>query len=299
MSAIQIQNFSKIYEKKEAVIHLSLQVDEGEIFGFIGPNGAGKSTTIKALLDFIKPSEGQLTLFGLDAQKQAKEIRKFTTYVSSEVNFYPNFTTRELLNAVASFHSLKQPEVEIKRLIELFEIDENKKVSELSLGNRKKIALSCSLLPNPRLLILDEPTNGLDPLIQHRLFTELKSRNKEGMTVFLSSHNLTEIQENAHRAAFIREGKLLTIQTISKEKSLGKLVKITSQQLTLADFPKDFKILSQTQENWQALYTGEKKALLDFLKQEKVLDFQVLIPSLEDQFMVLYEGGQLDDRRKN
>lgn len=184
MSAIQIQNFSKRYQNKAAVSHLSLQVEEGEIFGFIGPNGAGKSTTIKALLDFIKPSEGQLTIFGLDAQKQGKEIRKLTTYVSSEVNFYQNFTTRELLNYVASLHSLDQAEAEIKRLIALFEIDEDKKVRELSLGNRKKIALSCSLLPNPRLLILDEPTNGLDPLIQHRLFTELKARNQQGMTVF-------------------------------------------------------------------------------------------------------------------
>ena len=299
MSAIVIEHFSKNYHGNTVVSDLSLQVAEGEIFGFIGPNGAGKSTTIKALLDFIKPSTGTLAIFGMDTQKEAKAIRKVTTYVSSEVAFYPQFTTMELLQSVADFHKISQPTREIKRLIELFEMDAHKKVAELSLGNRKKIALACSLLPKPRLLILDEPTNGLDPLMQHRLFTELTMRNQQGMTIFLSSHQLAEIQEHAHRAAFIRQGKLLTIQPISTDHSLGKVVQIKTKTLQIVDFPSSFQILEHQDDVWRALYQGGKDELLLFLRQESILDFTIHTPTIEDQFMSLYEGGTIDDSFKN
>lgn len=293
MFAIDIQHFSKKYQGKEVIHDLNLQVNEGEIYGFIGPNGAGKSTTIKALLDFIKPTTGDLAIFSLDAQKQAKAIRQFTSYVSSEVRFYPNFTTMDLMKITADFHQIAQPKQAIDELIQLFEIAPNKKVAELSLGNRKKIALATSLLPNPRLLILDEPTNGLDPAIQHRLFTELKRRNAQGMTIFLSSHNLTEIQEYADRAAFIRQGEIITVQTISKESSLGKLVKIESNSLQAKDIPANYTVLEHHDQQWRLLYTGENKELLQFLNQDSILDFTVQTPTLEDQFLSLYEGGDV------
>ncbi|MEG0293070.1 ABC transporter ATP-binding protein [Enterococcus sp.] len=291
MFAIDIQHFSKQYQGKEVIHDLNLQVNEGEIYGFIGPNGAGKSTTIKALLDFIKPTTGDLAIFSLDSQKQAKTIRQFTSYVSSEVRFYPNFTTMDLMKITADFHQIEHSKQAIDELIQLFEIAPNKKVAELSLGNRKKIALATSLLSNPRLLILDEPTNGLDPAIQHRLFTELKRRNAQGMTIFLSSHNLTEIQEYADRAAFIREGEIITVQSISKESSLGKVVKIVSNTLQTQDFPASYKILEHQDQQWRLLYTGENKELLQFLNQDSILDFTVQTPTLEDQFLSLYEGG--------
>lgn len=291
MFAIDIQHFSKQYQGKEVIHDLNLQVNEGEIYGFIGPNGAGKSTTIKALLDFIKPTTGDLAIFSLDSQKQAKTIRQFTSYVSSEVRFYPNFTTMDLMKITADFHQIEHSKQAIDELIQLFEIAPNKKVAELSLGNRKKIALATSLLSNPRLLILDEPTNGLDPAIQHRLFTELKRRNAQGMTIFLSSHNLTEIQEYADRAAFIREGEIITVQSISKESSLGKVVKIVSNTLQTQDFPANYKILEHQDQQWRLLYTGENKELLQFLNQDSILDFTVQTPTLEDQFLSLYEGG--------
>lgn len=293
MFAIDIQHFSKKYQGKEVIHDLNLQVDEGEIYGFIGPNGAGKSTTIKALLDFIKPTTGDLAIFSLDAQKQSKSIRQFTSYVSSEVRFYPNFTTLDILQIVANYHQVERPKQAIATLVDLFDITPNKKIAELSLGNRKKIALAASLLPNPRLLILDEPTNGLDPAIQHRLFSELKSRNTQGMTIFLSSHNLTEIQEYADRAAFIREGEIITIQTIAKEASLGKLVKIDSATLTTQDFSSNFKILDHQNQQWRLLYKGSNNELLQFLNQPGIQDFTVQTPTLEDQFLSLYEGGRL------
>lgn len=293
MFAIDIQHFSKKYQGKEVIHDLNLQVDEGEIYGFIGPNGAGKSTTIKALLDFIKPTTGDLAIFSLDAQKQSKSIRQFTSYVSSEVRFYPNFTTLDILQIVANYHQVERSKQAIATLVDLFDITPNKKIAELSLGNRKKIALAASLLPNPRLLILDEPTNGLDPAIQHRLFTELKSRNTQGMTIFLSSHNLTEIQEYADRAAFIREGEIITIQTIAKEASLGKLVKIDSATLTTQDFSSNFKILDHQNQQWRLLYKGPNNELLQFLNQPGIQDFTVQTPTLEDQFLSLYEGGRL------
>lgn len=295
MYAIDIQHFSKKYQGIEVVHDLNLQVNEGEIYGFIGPNGAGKSTTIKALMDFIKPTTGDLAIFSLDTQKQAKAIRQFTSYVSSEVQFYPNFTTLELLHTVANFHQLENPKKEIDDLIDLLDINPNKKVAELSLGNRKKIGLAAGLLPQPRLLILDEPTNGLDPAIQHRFFTEIKKRNAQGMTVFLSSHNLTEIQAYADRAAFIRQGEIITVQTIADEKTLGKMVTIHSNGLQATDFPKAFQLLSQSEQEWRLLYTGDNHSLLHFLDQETILDFSIQTPTLDDQFLSLYEGGEKND----
>ncbi len=295
MPAIKIESFSKKYRETLAVSELSLTVEEGEIYGFIGPNGSGKSTTIKALLDFIKPTQGKLSIFGYDSQKQAKEIRTVTGYVSSEVRFYPNFSAMELLQAVANFHQIQQASPKIQYLLELFEMHPQKKVAELSLGNRKKIALACSLLPEPRLLILDEPTSGLDPLMQRRLFSEIKTRNQQGLTVFLSSHQLNEIQENAHRAAFIRQGKLITVQSMAEESALGKLVTFTAPTIQKKDFPASFKVIAQQQNEWQTLYTGSKNELLQFLNRPEIVDFQVSIPSIEEQFMALYEGGVYDD----
>lgn len=292
MKAIEIKGLTKLYKKKPAIDHVDLTVEKGEIYGFIGPNGAGKSTTIKAMLNFIYPDQGSATLLGLDSIKDAKEIRKRTGYVSSDVRFYPNMTTLDVLKYVAEFHQIKNSKQQIDYFIELFDIDAQKKMSELSLGNKKKIAIIAGILPNPELLILDEPTNGLDPLMQHRLFEELRKYNKNGMTIFLSSHDLNEIQQHAQRAAFIREGKIITIEDISKEKSLGKVITLIGDHIPLLLFEKIGAAILKHQGNETRLfYEGDIHEILPLLTDKSIQDFTITNPELEDQFMALYEGG--------
>lgn len=292
MKAIEIKGLTKLYKKKPAIDHVDLTVEKGEIYGFIGPNGAGKSTTIKAMLNFIYPDQGSATLLGLDSIKGAKEIRKRTGYVSSDVRFYPNMTTLDVLKYVAEFHQIKNSKQQIDHFIELFDIDAQKKMSELSLGNKKKIAIIAGILPNPELLILDEPTNGLDPLMQHRLFEELRKYNKNGMTIFLSSHDLNEIQQHAQQAAFIREGKIITIEDISKEKSLGKVITLIGDHIPLSLFEKIGAAILKHQGNETRLfYEGDIHEILPLLTDKSIQDFTITNPELEDQFMALYEGG--------
>lgn len=291
MDAITINGLSKKYSKKYAIEEVSLQVAEGEIFGFIGPNGAGKSTTIKVMLDFIKPDEGQATIFGRDCQKSAKEIKTLTGYVSSDVRFYSRMTTAELLAFTADFHQVKQPKKEIQDLIELFQIDPTKSIAELSLGNKKKVGLASALIAQPRMLILDEPTNGLDPLIQKRLFEELLRRNKKGMTIFLSSHDLHEIQTYAHRTAFIRDGKIVTVKELRKEENFGKVVTLTNgNTISLAGL-ENVQILTQEPHTLRFFYQGDMNQLAHFLTNPSIKEFTIEHPTLEQQFMLLYEGG--------
>lgn len=288
MKAIELIGLTKVYKKQAAIDQVNLSVENGEIYGFIGPNGAGKSTTIKAMLNFIYPDQGTATLLGLDSIKDAKEIRKRTGYVSSDVRFYPHMTTGEILQYVADFHQIKNSKQQIDYFIELFDIDRQKKMSELSLGNKKKVAITAGILPNPELLILDEPTNGLDPLMQHRLFEELEKYNQKGMTIFLSSHDLNEVQQHAHRAAFIRQGKIITVQDITKEKSLGKVITLIGDHIPLSLFEKMGAAILKHQGNETRLfYEGD----LHMLGDESIEDFTVTNPELEDQFMALYEGG--------
>lgn len=294
MGAIEIKGLTKYYKKHAAIKEVDLSVEAGEIYGFIGPNGAGKSTTIKALLNFIYPDKGEAKILGLDSIKEAKKIREKVGYVSSDVRFYPNMTTMDTLKYVAEFHGLKESKKRIDYFVELFEIDDKKKVSELSLGNKKKIAIAAGLLSKPELLILDEPTNGLDPLMQHRLFEELERYNKEGMTIFLSSHDLNEIQQHAHRAAFIREGEIITVQDISKEKSLGKVITLVGDEIPLSLFEKmGAAILKHEGNETRLFYEGDLHEVLPLLADQSIQDFTITTPELEDQFMALYEGGEL------
>lgn len=294
MSAIEIKGLTKYYKKHAAIKEVNLSVEAGEIYGFIGPNGAGKSTTIKALLNFIYPDKGEAKILGLDSIKEAKQIKEKVGYVSSDVRFYPTMTTLDTLKYVAEFHGLKDSQKRINHFIELLEIDSKKKVSELSLGNKKKIAIAAGLLAKPELLILDEPTNGLDPLMQHRLFEELESYNKEGMTIFLSSHDLNEVQQHAHRAAFIREGEIITVQDISKEKSLGKVITLIGDEIPLSLFEQMGAAILKHQNNETRLfYEGSLQAVLPLLGDPAIKDFTITNPELEDQFMALYEGGDV------
>ncbi|MEH7490906.1 ABC transporter ATP-binding protein [Neobacillus niacini] len=214
MNVIEIKNLTKTYGKARGISDISFSVQEGEIFGFIGPNGAGKSTTIRTLLSLIYPTSGSATIFGKDTVQSAPEIKMEIGYLPSEVFYYDNMKVKDLLNYSASFYK-KDCRKRIAELAEIMDLDLNKKIDDLSLGNKKKVGIVQGLLHEPKLIILDEPTSGLDPLMQQKFFELLEEENRKGATILFSSHILTEVQRLCNRVAIIKEGKIVTVEKIS------------------------------------------------------------------------------------
>ena len=213
MDAIQLSNLTKYYGKSRGILNLNLDIKEGEFFGFIGPNGAGKSTTIRTLLNLITPSSGQAKIFGMEVNQHNFKIRSLIGYLPSEAVFYRGLKVKDLLKLSADLHH-KDCSAERAILCKRLQLDVNRKVDELSFGNRKKVAIVSALQHNPKLLILDEPTSGLDPLMQREFFHIIRERNEQGVTIFLSSHVLSEIQQNCTRAAIIREGRIIACDNV-------------------------------------------------------------------------------------
>lgn len=287
MEAIQTQALTKFYGKARGIRELSLQVEQGEFFGFIGPNGAGKSTTIRCLLGLITPTSGSARVLGLDIGADRKKILTRIGYLPSEAVFYRGMRVREVLKLSADLRG-KNCTREAEALCERLQLDTGKKVEELSFGNRKKVGIVCALQHRPELLILDEPTSGLDPLMQREFFSILQERNREGATVFLSSHILSEIQRNCTRAAIIREGTLLACGSVEE------LARTNARRVTLRGSA-EVQVLSgirdcqQTEEGLSFLYSGDMQLLLNALAGGKVEDLTIAEPDLEEVFLHYYE----------
>ena len=287
MEAIQTQALTKFYGKARGIRELSLQVEQGEFFGFIGPNGAGKSTTIRCLLGLITPTSGSARVLGLDIGTDRKEILARIGYLPSEAVFYRGMRVREVLKLSADLRG-KNCAREAEALCARLQLDTGKKVEELSFGNRKKVGIVCALQHKPELLILDEPTSGLDPLMQREFFSILQERNREGATVFLSSHILSEIQRNCTRAAIIREGTLLACGSVEE------LARTNARRVTLRGSA-EVQVLSgirdcqQTEEGLSFLYSGDMQLLLNALAGGKVEDLTIAEPDLEEVFLHYYE----------
>lgn len=285
---IKLENISKTYNGKHAVKNVSLEINKGEVFGFVGPNGAGKSTTIKAILNFIFLDSGSITVDGLDSTLDNVNIKKRVGYVPSEVNFYPELTGLELIKIAASFHPIED-DSHINQLCQEFQIDKNKKIKAMSLGNKKKVAIVCALVIQPEILIMDEPTNGLDPLIQQILFKHIKKLTRQGKTAFISSHNLKEVQDHCDRVAFIKNGELLNIADLSEYRQSGKYIKVTGSIHALEQIAT--KVLSISSNKISFIYDGDKKELFNALAQIKVDDIVIEDISIEHQFIELYKVG--------
>lgn len=289
MEAIKINQLTKYYGKSRGVIDLDLRVDEGECFGFIGPNGAGKSTTIRVLLGLISPTSGGAQIFGKDIVKEKIAILSETGYLASEALFYPGMRVRDVLKLSADLRKTDCGE-EAKKLCDRLQLDTSKKVEALSFGNRKKVAIVCALQSKPRLLILDEPTGGLDPLMQREFFDVIRERNEQGATVFLSSHILAEVQRNCTRAAVIREGRIIACDTVEAlAKSNAKRVSV-SGRFDLSGLV-GVKDLKAEDDHASFLYNGDMNRLLHLLSAGDITDLNVSQPDLDEVFLHYYEKG--------
>lgn len=291
MSAvIETTNLTKYYGKARGIIDVNLTVNEGEIFGFIGPNGAGKSTTIRTLLSLIFKTSGEARIFGLDCEKERKTILADIGYLPSEVFYYDNMRAIDLFRYSASFYQ-KDCTAKTEELASALELDLNKKIEDMSLGNKKKVGIVQGLLHSPRLIILDEPTSGLDPLMQRTFFELIKEENQRGATVLFSSHILSEVQRICDRVAIIKEGRIIKTQKIS-ELQQGAYKKVTFT-VTGREKPDAFSIDGAMNaevkgETVSFLFQGSCNLLLNEIGKYPLANVDITEPSLEEIFLHYY-----------
>lgn len=290
MSIIEVKALTKYYGKSRGIVDVSFNVEEGEIFGFIGPNGAGKSTTIRLFLSLIYPTSGEAKIFGKDCIKFGPELRQEIGYLPSEVFYYEGMKVIDLLKYSASFYK-KDCTQRIKELSDLMELDLKRRISDLSYGNKKKVGIVQGLLHSPKLIVLDEPTAGLDPLMQHKFFDLVREENKRGATVFFSSHILGEVQRLCSRVAIIKEGKVIAIQDMKTlQKDNYKKVSVSAAGLDLSLFKLE-GVTDLASENGTArfFYKGDINHITHIVAGQNLSDLTIEDPTLEEIFMHYYE----------
>lgn len=288
MDVISIQGLSKYYGHARGIENVTFSVKEGEIFGFIGPNGAGKSTTIRTLLGLLHPTSGSATIFGKDIALHGPSIREHIGYLPSEVFYYEKMKVKELLEYSASYY----PGDHTKRMHELatrLELDLNRRIEDLSYGNKKKVGIVQGLLHSPKLIILDEPTSGLDPLMQHTFFSLLREENERGATILFSSHILQEVQHLCHRVAIIKDGVIVKVEevasllanTTKKVKLVGHFDPTRFDALDVKDKVVQDRMLS-------FVYQGAIEPLMKIISECSLQDILIEDPTLEEIFMHYY-----------
>ena len=290
MSVIDIMKLTKFYGRTSGVVEVDLSVEEGEIFGFVGPNGSGKSTTIRILMGFLQPTSGSAKIFGMDAFTQSPQIKKDVGYVPNNVDYYGDMKAMDILNYAASFHK-NVSKKRIEELCDVFEVEQKKRFSRMSVGNRKKIAIVQALMNEPRLVILDEATSGLDVAMKKRLFEQLKDANLRGATIFFCSNNLSEVQDICGRTAVIRRGSIIDI----KETSVlvggnARTIKVHAEG-DISPVLDIFKIkdAKKVDDYVVFLYDGRMDNLIKAPANFNVIDLQIALPTLENAIMRHYE----------
>lgn len=290
MNAIEFKSLTKYYGTTRGCKNINFEVKEGEIFGFIGPNGAGKSTTIRTMLSLIYPTSGSVTIFGKDAIKYGPEVRKNIGYLPSEIFYYDKMKVIDLLNYSASFydHDCTQ---RIHELAEVMELDLNRKIQDLSYGNKKKVGIVQGLLHSPKLIILDEPTSGLDPLMQQKFFNLIAEENKKGATVLFSSHILSEVQQLCNRVAIIKDGNIVSIQDVKAlAKDTYKKFTIHGSELNHGKFQiEGVSELNATNDKVTFFFKGDVNQIVSIISKLQLKDILIEEPTLEEIFLHYYE----------
>ncbi len=289
MSEIEINNLTKYYGKARGIIDISLEVEDGEIFGFIGPNGAGKSTTIRLLCSLIYPSSGSAKIFGKDVIKHGPEIRQDIGYLPGEVFYYDRMKVIDLLKYSASFYK-KDCTKRLHELAEIMELDLKRRIDDLSYGNKKKVGIVQGLLHQPKLLLLDEPTSGLDPLMQQKFFNLIREENERGVTIFFSSHILAEVQRMCGRVGIIREGEVIKIEDIKTlQEDNYKKIRVKAPGLAKEQFSVA-GVTNLTKENDAVsfFYNGDINVIMKIISANVISDLIIEEHSLEEIFMHYY-----------
>ncbi len=295
--AISAYNLTKKYPgaKKFALRGLDFDIKSGEVYGFLGPNGAGKTTTIRLLMNFIIPTRGEAKILDLDSVDDSVEIKSKVGYLSGEISLYPKMTGRQFIEYMTELQPPKRAGY-VRELIRMFEFDSRQKIGHLSRGNRQKLGIIQAFMHHPEVLILDEPTSGLDPLKQEAFFELVRQHKNEGATLFISSHNLSEVQKMCDKVGFIRDGQLIA------EQAIGDFAKQTTQvydisfakEAPVADLQRlpKAKIVSHTSRYVTLKMKGDLSSLFAVLARHKVNSLDRRESSLEEEFLSFYKRGK-------
>lgn len=286
---LKIDKLTKYYGKIKGIENLSLELNKGEIFGFIGPNGAGKSTTIKCIMNLINKNSGDIYIDGKINSKDDLELKEIIGYLPSEISLYDDMTVKQILDYNAQFYK-KDTSLKRKELVTKFQLDESKKVEQLSLGNLKKLGIVLALVHDPKLIILDEPTSGLDPIMQDVFYNILKEEREKGNTIFYSTHILSEIKKICDRVGIIKDGNLIKVETL-KEMKNNNLVIVTIKSRKIANIKIElkFKILEETEEEIKILYNDDINKLIKLLECYNLEKLLIEELSIEDMFIHYYK----------
>ena len=294
-AAIETRKLTKYYGKSRGIIDVDLTVESGQIFGFLGPNGAGKSTTIRLLLDLIRPTSGSAAVLGLDAHRDRLAIDRRVSYVPGELSMYADLTGRQLLTYLGNLQGNVDGAYR-EKLIERLELDPGKKFKALSRGNKQKVGLVAAFMIRPELLILDEPTAGLDPFVQLEFEALCEEARDEGRTVFISSHQLPEIGHLCDRVGIIREGRLLAVELIAdlKARALHRLQIEFARPIDPAAFHKlpGVKDVVVDECTLQCTVIGSVDALVKAAAKQEVLNLRSIDTSLEEIFLAYYGASE-------
>ncbi|MFH1964356.1 MAG: ABC transporter ATP-binding protein [Acidobacteriota bacterium] len=297
--AIQILDVHKYYGKVHALRGLNLEVHTGEVFGFLGPNGAGKTTTIRCLLDLIRPDNGSIRIFGLDPQHDPQSVKAMIGYLPGDLHLDPDFTPREFLRYIRRLRKNPRPWQEILGLAERLDLAMDRKIKTFSQGNKQKIGIVQAFLSDVPLIVLDEPTLGLDPLVQQEVLNFVREAQEQGKTVFFSSHILSEVQKIADRVGIIRKGQLVEIAQTEDliNRSLTRVTVQFSEPVSQKPFESlpNVEILraNDGDRSYMLDVQGEMDGLVKALAQFSVRELDISRLSLEEVFLEYYkDNGQ-------
>ena len=293
-AVISAEHLTKFYGKAKGVEDLSFSVESGEVFGFLGPNGAGKTTTIRTLLDFIRPTGGRVSVFGLDPRREGVTVRARVGYLPGELALYERLSGAEYLNDLASIRGgVRGPR--IADLAQRLGLDLTKKIRELSHGNKQKVGLVQAFMHDPDLLILDEPTQGLDPLVQQTFYALVKEERERGASIFLSSHVMPEVERVCDRVGIIREGHLATVADIGELKAHAtRRIELHFQGRAPAQAFANLPGVRDTQTHGEVLslsVQGPVDAVIKEAARHIVVNIETREPSLEDLFLSFFGPG--------
>ena len=288
---ISARNLTKFYGKARGIEDISFDAQKGEIFGFLGPNGAGKTTTIRILLDLLRPSSGEIEIFGQSVQKYSYDIRKQIGYLPVEFSAYANLSGFDFFGLIAKIRKVPLPENhELFRRFELSAGDLSKKIKALSHGTLQKIGIIQALFHQPRLLILDEPTTGLDPLMKEVFYDILREKHESGTTIFFSSHNLDEVEKLCSRVAIIRNGRIAGLERLENMRSkAGQIVEFTLKENAEIDDFTEGELLSKLDSHYIFRVQGDITQVLKKLAEMQVSNVSISKPDLESLFMEFYQ----------
>ena len=289
-NAIEIKNLTKNYGRQRGIENINLEIPKGIVYGFIGPNGAGKSTTIKCIMNMIRKNSGEIIINGKKVENKNYEVKQEIGYLPSEIHLYEDLTVKKLLKYSASFYK-KDCTQKTEKLVKRLEIDINKKIEELSLGNLKKVGITLALMHDPQFIIMDEATSGLDPLMQEEFYKILEEEKSEGKTIFFSSHILNEVKRICDKVAIIKEGKIVKIEDIESLEDTNIIkVKIEAEEIEKLEKELEIeKVITKQENKIEFLYSKEINSLIEKISKYKISKLLIQEIDMEEIFMHYYK----------